>query len=72
MGDELRIVRHDEARAFRIQIGKDQWLVYCNLSKLVRRTALGLHTLADFYAARFDAQDGEFETLVEVEPATQG
>ena len=69
VADELRIVRPDEARALRIQIGVDQWFVYRNLAQPIRRTALGLHTLADFFAARFDAEDGSFETMVEVEPA---
>ena len=69
VGDDLRIVSPDEARAFRVQIGTDQWFIYCNLSQAIRRTALGVHTMADFYAARFDGEDGEMETLVEVEPA---
>jgi hypothetical protein len=71
VGDDLRTVGQDEARAFRIQIGTDQWFIYCNLSHAVRRTALGVHTMADFYAARFDSDDGEMETLIEVEPAAE-
>ncbi|MCR9294154.1 MAG: hypothetical protein NXI32_15655 [bacterium] len=71
VGDDLRIVRHDEARAFRIQIGGEQWFIYCNLSRPQRRTALSVHTMADFYAARFDAHDGEFDTIVEVDPPEQ-
>lgn len=65
--DELRIVSHDEARAFRVQIGTDQWFLYRNLDEPIRRTALGMHTLDDFYAARFDAEDGDFDTIIQVE-----
>ncbi len=67
VGEELRIVGPDEATAFRVQIGADQWLLYRTLAAATRRTALGMHTMADFYAGRFDADDGEVDTLVEVE-----
>lgn len=67
VADELRIVRHDEAKAFRVQIGIDQWFFYRNLAEPIRRTALGMHTLDDFFAARFDPEDGEFDTIVQVE-----
>lgn len=69
VADDLRIVSRDEAQAFRVQIGADQWLMYRNLARPVRRSALGMHTIADFYAARFDADGGELDTIVEVEAA---
>lgn len=67
VGDELRIVEPNEAKAFRIQIGPEQWVVYRSLGPALRRTALGMHTMADFYAGSFDMDDGEVDTLVEVE-----
>lgn len=67
VGDELRIVEPDEAVAYRVQIGPDQWVLYRSLDTPTRRTALGMHTLADFYAGRFDAEEGEVDTIVEVE-----
>ncbi|MEM7558208.1 MAG: hypothetical protein AAF394_03725 [Planctomycetota bacterium] len=67
VADELRIVRPEEARAFRVQFGSDQLFVYRNLDKPVRRTALGFHTFDDFFIGRFDAEDGEMDTIVQVE-----
>ncbi|GAB5402271.1 MAG: hypothetical protein Aurels2KO_05020 [Aureliella sp.] len=69
VGEELRIVGRDEACAYRVQIGSDQWLLYRTLAPATRRTALGMHTLSDFFAGRFDPEDGETDTLVEVDPA---
>ena len=68
VADELRIVGKEEAQAFRVQIGSEQWFLYRNLGKPIRRTALGMHTLADFYAGRFDAESGELDEIIEVEP----
>jgi len=67
VGEDLRIVGPDEATAFRVQSGKDQYLFYRTLAPPLRRTALGLHTLAEFYAARFSAENGDVDTLIEVE-----
>lgn len=69
VGEELRIVGRDEAAAFRVQIGTEQWLLYRTLAPATRRTALGMHTLSDFFAGRFDREDGETDTLVEVQPS---
>ncbi len=67
VGEDLRIVGSDEAAAYRVQSGKDQFLFYRTLAPPLRRTALGLHTLAEFYAARFTAANGDVDTLIEVE-----
>lgn len=66
VGENMTIVAPDVASAFRAQIGKEQWLLYRTLTKPTRRTAMGMHTGADFLAVRFCAESGEFETLVEV------
>ena len=67
VGEDLRIVGCDEAVAYRVQSGTDQLVFYRTLAPPTRRTALGMHTLSDFYAGRFCADDGEVDTLVEVE-----
>lgn len=67
VGHDLRIVADDEAVAYRVQIGKKQWVIYRSLEKPLRRTALGMHTLSEFFAGRFDADDGNLEPLLEVE-----
>ena len=70
VAENLDIVSRDVAAAYRIQIGKDQWLIYRTLAAAARRTALGMHTLSDFFAGRFD-NDGDLDTLVEVEAAAE-
>lgn len=67
VAEDLRIVGPDEAVAFRVQTRADQLVLYRSLADARRRTALGMHTLADFYAGRFDADEGEVDTIVEVE-----
>ncbi|MCA9128935.1 MAG: hypothetical protein KDB22_17735 [Planctomycetales bacterium] len=67
VGEDLQIVSPDEAVAYRVQIGKDQWIIYRTLTPVKRRTALGMHTMADFFVGRFSKKDGSIETMVEVE-----
>lgn len=67
VADELRIVAADEAQAFRVQIGRDQWFFYRTLDKAVRRSALGMHLMSDFYSGRFDYETGELDEIIEVE-----
>lgn len=63
----LRIVTADEAAAFRIEVGSDQWLVYRSMMGRVSRTTLGKNLVADFYCGRFDPEDGYTEELVTVD-----
>ncbi len=70
VGEDLRIVGPDEAVAFRVQSGEEQILIYRTLAACRRRTALGMHTLAEFFAGRVDASQGEVDTLLEVEAET--
>ncbi len=64
---DLRIVPREEAVAYRIQIGVEQWMLYRSLANQVTRSVLGKHLVADFFAARFDLSDGSFEELVTVD-----
>ncbi len=70
VGDELQIASAEDAVAFRVQIGKQQWLIYRSLTPPKRRTALGMHTIAEFYAGRFDTDTGDADTLLAVEPTS--
>jgi hypothetical protein len=63
----MNIQTVDVAAAFRFQIGKEQWMIYRSLAKTCRRTAMGLHFNVEFYAGRFDGDEGEYESLVEVD-----
>jgi hypothetical protein len=66
VAEELKIVDPDEAAAFRIQQGSEQWVVYRMLHGDRTRTFLGKHLLADLFCARFHATDGNMEDLVTV------
>ncbi len=70
VGEDLKIVGAEEAVAYRVQIGTDQWLLYRSLAQTKRRTALGMHTLSEFFVGRFDGSDGEVETLLTVEASS--
>lgn len=67
VAENLDIVPPSVAAAYRVQIGRDQWLIYRTLAEATRRTALGMHTVYDFFAGRFDGETGDVDTLVEVE-----
>ena len=67
VAENLLSVSKDTAVAYRVQIGKEQWVFYRSLAKPGNRTFLGLNLLSDFYAARFH-NDGETHLLIHVEP----
>jgi hypothetical protein len=67
VAEDLVIVPPSVAVAYRVQIAKEQWLIYRTLAEPVRRTALGIHTIYDFFAGRFDGDTGDVDILVEVE-----
>lgn len=66
IGDDMKISSPEQARGFRVQIGNDQVLFYRSLGSVRRRTMMSLHLSSEFYAGRFDREDGEIESLVEV------
>jgi hypothetical protein len=68
LAQDLKIVAGDAAQGFRVQIGKDQWVIYRSLTPCIRRTLMGLHLNTEFYAARFQAKDGSYEPMIEVNP----
>jgi hypothetical protein len=70
VAQNLEVVQRDVAVAYRVQIDKDQWLIYRTLADAARRTALGMHTLSDFFAGRVK-NNGDLDTLVEVEAANE-
>ncbi len=67
VADQLRLVGRDEAVGYRVQVGSEQWAVYRSLANRVCRSFLGKHLIADFFASRFDPQDGGHEALVTVD-----
>jgi hypothetical protein len=68
VAEELVIQPRENAEAYRVQLNKDQWVFYRSLTPCIRRTVMGLHLNTEFYAARFLADDGTYEPLIEVSP----
>ena len=67
VADQLRIARRDEAVAYRVQVGSEQWVLYRSLADRCCRSFLGKHLIADFFASRFDPGDGSHDALVTVD-----
>ncbi|MDR1923109.1 MAG: hypothetical protein LBQ66_01950 [Planctomycetaceae bacterium] len=63
VGEELEKVQHDKAAGFRIQLGKEQFLLYASLTQPANRTLLGHNLIDEFCFAKFDPKKG-VETLV--------
>lgn len=67
IGQKLRLVDPNEASAFRVQSGHDQWIMYRSLNGQHNRTFLGKNLISEFFCGRFDAEDGSIEELVSVD-----
>ncbi|MFG0262284.1 MAG: hypothetical protein ACF788_07830, partial [Novipirellula sp. JB048] len=67
VGDERRLCEAHEAVGFRVQVGSEQWMIYRSLGARRCRTVLGKHLIADFFAARFDTGEGDYDELVTVD-----
>lgn len=67
VAQQLRQVPSRTAAAYRVQVGKTQWIIYRSMAQSVPRTFFGKHMIADFYCARFDAKEQSLEALITVE-----
>ena len=56
----------DVAVGYRVQLGREQWLIYRSLAQTANRTLLGHNLSTEMLVARFDPA-GEVEALVEIE-----
>lgn len=63
----LEPVRSDVAVGFRIQSGKDQWLLYRSLARKANRTVMGQNYSSESFFGRFDPATGLAEEYFEVE-----
>lgn len=66
--DDRRVVSSAEAAAYRLRVGKSQWVIYRNHHTDGRhRAILGCHTTNETIIGRFNAKSGEVEPVVFVE-----
>jgi hypothetical protein len=66
VAESLQIQPPDVAVGYRVQLGREQWLLYRSLAPRGNRTLLGHNLSSDLLIGRF-LDDGEVEPLVEVE-----
>jgi hypothetical protein len=66
IAEDLEIQPDDVAVAYRVAIGKDQWLIHRALASKGNRTLLGHNLTSEMLLARFD-RNGEVDPLVEIE-----
>jgi hypothetical protein len=66
VAESLTIQPPDLAAGYRVQIGKEQWLIYRSLGPKANRTLLGHNLSSEFLLARF-LKKGEVQSLIEVE-----
>lgn len=67
VGEKLKSLPPQTAVAFRVQVGKSQWILYRSMAPPAPRTFLGRHMIADFYCARLNAKERSYEDLITVE-----
>ncbi len=66
VAENLQIVNHDIAVAFRLQLGNQQWLLYRSLAPVGNRTFLGQNVYCEFCFGAFDS-DGNLDKQVMIE-----
>lgn len=66
VGENLAVVPRDEAVGYRVQVGREQWLIYNSLAPVGNRSVLGLNTCAALVCGRF-LPSGKIEEIVVIE-----
>ena len=66
IGEKLDTVRPDVAAGYRVQIAKQQWLIYRSLARVANRSLLGQNLFSEFVVGRF-TDAGETENLIDIE-----
>lgn len=66
VAEKLNIVEDDIARAYRVRIGDQQWVIYKSFAEPGNRTFLGQNHHCDFFMGRFQ-EDGHVEELISLD-----
>jgi hypothetical protein len=66
VGEYLAVVPRDAAVGYRVQSGKEQWLIYRSLTDFGNRSVLGHNTAYSFVCGRIK-KDGNLDAIVEIE-----
>ncbi|HEX5106693.1 MAG TPA: hypothetical protein VFV87_22890, partial [Pirellulaceae bacterium] len=68
VAENLQIVPRDVAVGYRVQFGREQWLVYRSLARWGNRTLLGQNYATEFVCTRF-LRTGKTHDILAIEPA---
>lgn len=66
VAEDLRILRRDEACAFRVHVDKQQWLLYRSVASVGNRTYLGENVVSEFAFSRF-SKNGNSDLLLAIQ-----
>lgn len=66
VGENLEIVTHDVACGYRVQVAKQQWMIYRSLAPKQNRTVFGQNLAVEYYVADFES-DGSCSEIISVE-----
>ncbi len=66
VAEKMELVGPDIAAAYRVQIGRQQWLFYRAIAEIGNRTFMGQNFADDFFVGRISL-NGAVETILEVE-----
>lgn len=66
VAEKMKLVGPDIAAAYRVQIGRRQWLFYRAIAEIGNRTFMGQNFADDFFVGRIDV-NGTVESILEVE-----
>ena len=71
VGEDRHVVPRDRAVGYRVQVGREQWIVYRSLARPGNRTLLGHNLVSETLLGRFTGK-GLVESLVEIEGMQSG
>jgi hypothetical protein len=67
VGKNRAAVPQDEAAGYRVQVGRNQWVIYRALGGPATRTVLGRNLYNELLIGRFQTANGNVKTILEIE-----
>lgn len=68
VAENLQVVPRDVAVGYRVQVGREQWLIYRSLGRWGNRSVLGQNYATEFVCCRF-LPSGKTQDILAIEPA---
>jgi hypothetical protein len=67
VAERLETLTDDIAVAFRVLVGRHQWVYYRSIGNKGNRTFFGENVSSEFFVGKFDDRDGKVRSLLEIE-----